>query len=206
MVFQEFLPVSENSWPLQSLTVAKNWLSEIKPITVKAYGRGWNFYFHLSDFTFQFIQSSEWERRVMTLSLSNPPSQHKCISDWYCPSTGRDARAWSSLLPCLASTVLLLPTETWAISQDSSQQLLVTCFCWPSFVLGDLGIWTSHGSLGNSDLCEWAIIRLCLQQGRPRLPFDRVASTLTPFPTPFAVAWLCLLALLHLSEWTELPG
>lgn len=166
MVFQEFLPVSENSWPLQSLTVAKDWLSEIKPITVKAYGRGWNFYFHLSDFTFQFIQSSEWERRVRTLSLSNPPSQHKCISDWYCPSTGSDARAWSSLLPCLVSTVLLSPPRHGLsrriVSAVISDLLLLTKFCAGWFgdmnisrFIGELwSVWASH----NPYVCSKAVL------------------------------------------------
>ena len=75
MVFLQFLPVSENSWPLQSLTMAEDWLSEIKPIPAKAYGRGWNFDFHLSDSLLFSLFRAQRGRDVSWLCLSQiPPS------------------------------------------------------------------------------------------------------------------------------------
>lgn len=83
----------------------------------------------------------------MTLSLSNPPIQHKSIIDWYGPSKGRDARARSSLLPCLGSTALLSSAERMGhlvgfVSAVTGDSLLSTRFC-----AGWFGIRKSHASV-----------------------------------------------------------
>ena len=73
-----------------------------------------------------------------SVSLKSP-IQHKSISDWYGPSKGRDARPEAASFPALGPQLCSYLLREWAISQDSSQQLLVTRFCRPGFVLGGLG-------------------------------------------------------------------